>query len=71
MTQIVSGTSCSTQFVVPLPAEVSCSYKKGAEQASKKVDPPADGKVKASGTAKVSLNTSIGDLQLTLFAGGE
>ncbi|MET7279213.1 peptidylprolyl isomerase [Kribbella sp. NPDC005582] len=50
----------------PLPAEVDCSYKKGAEQASKKVNPPADGKVKASGTSKVSLNTSIGDLQVTL-----
>ncbi len=50
----------------PLPAEVDCSYKKGAEPASKKVDPPADGKVKSSGTSKVSLNTSIGDLQVTL-----
>src|SRR5689334_13192486 len=44
----------------PLPAEVNCSYKKGAEPASKKVDLPADGKTKASGTSKVSLNTSIG-----------
>ncbi|WP_433166328.1 peptidylprolyl isomerase [Kribbella sp. CA-247076] len=49
-----------------LPAEVNCAYKKGAEAASKKVNPPADGKTKASGTSKVSLNTSIGDLQLTL-----
>jgi peptidyl-prolyl cis-trans isomerase B (cyclophilin B) len=50
----------------PLPAEVSCTYKKGSEPAAKKVDAPADGKTKASGTSKVSLNTSIGDLQLTL-----
>ncbi|MFI7064589.1 peptidylprolyl isomerase [Kribbella sp. NPDC050124] len=50
----------------PLPAEVSCTYKKGTEAASKKVNPPADGKTKASGTSKVSLDTSIGDLQLTL-----
>ncbi|MEU4196183.1 peptidylprolyl isomerase [Kribbella sp. NPDC026611] len=50
----------------PLAAEVNCTYKKGAEPASKKVNPPADGKTKSSGTSKVSLNTSIGDLQLTL-----
>lgn len=50
----------------PLPAEVSCTYKKGTEAASKKVNPPADGKVKASGTSKVSLDTSIGDLEVTL-----
>jgi peptidyl-prolyl cis-trans isomerase B (cyclophilin B) len=50
----------------PLAAEVNCTYKKGAEAASKQVNAPADGKVKASGTSKVSLNTSIGDLQLTL-----
>lgn len=50
----------------PLPAEVNCTYKKSAEPASKKVNPPADGKTKASGTSKVSLDTSIGDLQLTL-----
>ncbi|MFG1814753.1 peptidylprolyl isomerase [Kribbella sp. NPDC049174] len=49
-----------------LPAEVTCTYKKGTEAASKKVNPPADGKTKASGTSKVSLNTSIGDLQVTL-----
>jgi peptidyl-prolyl cis-trans isomerase B (cyclophilin B) len=49
-----------------LPAEVNCSYKKSTEPASKKVNPPADGKTKASGTSKVDLNTSIGDLQLTL-----
>jgi peptidyl-prolyl cis-trans isomerase B (cyclophilin B) len=49
-----------------LPAEVTCTYKKGTEAASKKVNPPADGKTKASGTSKVSLNTSIGDLHLTL-----
>ena len=50
----------------PLPAEVSCTYKKTTEPASKKVNLPADGKTKASGTSKVSLDTSIGDLQLTL-----
>jgi peptidyl-prolyl cis-trans isomerase B (cyclophilin B) len=50
----------------PLAADVNCTYKKSAEPASKKVNPPADGKTKASGTSKVSLDTSIGDLQLTL-----
>ncbi|MGZ0148407.1 peptidylprolyl isomerase [Kribbella sp. WER1] len=50
----------------PLAAEVNCTYKKSAEPAAKKVNLPADGKTKASGTSKVSLNTSIGDLQLTL-----
>jgi peptidyl-prolyl cis-trans isomerase B (cyclophilin B) len=50
----------------PLAAEVNCTYKKSATPASKQVNPPADGKTKASGTSKVSLNTSIGDLQLTL-----
>ena len=49
-----------------LPAEVNCSYKKSTEPAGKKVNPPADGKTKASGTSKVDLNTSIGDLRLTL-----
>ncbi|MEU4396707.1 peptidylprolyl isomerase [Kribbella sp. NPDC023855] len=50
----------------PLAAEVDCSYTKSAEPASKKVDPPANGKVKASGTSPVTLNTSVGDLNLTL-----
>jgi peptidyl-prolyl cis-trans isomerase B (cyclophilin B) len=50
----------------PLASEVNCTYKKSAEPAAKKVNAPADGKVKASGTSKVSLNTSVGDLQLTL-----
>jgi peptidyl-prolyl cis-trans isomerase B (cyclophilin B) len=50
----------------PLAAEVDCSYTKSAQPASKKVDPPANGKVKASGTSKVALNTSVGDLQFTL-----
>ncbi|WBQ04086.1 peptidylprolyl isomerase [Kribbella sp. CA-293567] len=50
----------------PLAAEVDCAYTKSAEPASKKVNPPADGKVKASGTSKVSLSTSVGDLQFTL-----
>ncbi|HWD77537.1 MAG TPA: peptidylprolyl isomerase [Kribbella sp.] len=50
----------------PLAAEVNCTYKKSAEPAAKPVNPPADGKTKSSGTSKVSLNTSIGDLQLTL-----
>jgi len=50
----------------PLPAEVNCTYKKSTAPASKKVNPPADGKTKASGTSKVTMDTSIGDLQLTL-----
>ncbi|WP_327640327.1 peptidylprolyl isomerase [Kribbella sp. NBC_00482] len=50
----------------PLASEVNCTYKKSTEPAAKKVNAPADGKIKASGTSKVSLNTSVGDLQLTL-----
>jgi peptidyl-prolyl cis-trans isomerase B (cyclophilin B) len=49
-----------------LAAEVDCSYTKSAEPASKKADLPANGKVKASGTSPVTLNTSVGDLHLTL-----
>jgi peptidyl-prolyl cis-trans isomerase B (cyclophilin B) len=50
----------------PLAAEVNCSYKKSTEPASKKVDLPKDGKTKASGTSPVTLDTSVGDLHLTL-----
>jgi peptidyl-prolyl cis-trans isomerase B (cyclophilin B) len=50
----------------PLAAEVDCSYTKSAEPASKKVDAPANGKVKASGTSPVTLNTSVGELHFTL-----
>ncbi|MEV8373696.1 peptidylprolyl isomerase [Kribbella sp. NPDC056861] len=50
----------------PLAAEVDCSYAKSAEPASKKVDAPANGKVKASGTSPVTLNTSVGELHFTL-----
>ncbi|ONI78464.1 peptidylprolyl isomerase [Kribbella sp. ALI-6-A] len=48
-----------------LPAEVDCSYTK-AEGAAKKVNPPANGKVKTGGTTDVTLKTSVGDLGLTL-----
>ncbi|MEV6282446.1 peptidylprolyl isomerase [Kribbella sp. NPDC051770] len=48
-----------------LPAEVDCSYTKGGP-AAKKVNAPANGKVKASGTTAVTLKTSVGDLGLTL-----
>jgi peptidyl-prolyl cis-trans isomerase B (cyclophilin B) len=65
-TSIPTAMAPAPKRATPLPAEVSCTYKKSAEPASKKVNPPADGKTKASGTSKVSLNTSIGDLQLTL-----
>ncbi|TDD14733.1 peptidylprolyl isomerase [Kribbella turkmenica] len=63
---IPTALAAAPKRATALPAEVSCAYKKGTEAASKKVNPPADGKAKASGTSKVSLNTSIGDLQLTL-----
>ncbi|MGW5192522.1 peptidylprolyl isomerase [Kribbella sp. NPDC004138] len=63
---IPTAMAAAPKRETPLPAEVSCAYKKTGEAAAKKVDPPADGKTKASGTSKVSLNTSIGDLQLTL-----
>jgi peptidyl-prolyl cis-trans isomerase B (cyclophilin B) len=65
-TNIPTALAAPLKRPTPLPAEVSCTYKKSAEPASKKVNPPADGKTKASGTSKVSLDTSIGDLQLTL-----
>src|SRR5690349_14400785 len=48
-----------------LPAEVDCTYTKGGP-AAKKVNAPADGKVKASGTTDVTLKTTVGDLGLTL-----
>ncbi len=48
-----------------LPAEVDCSYTKGGP-AAKKVNAPANGKVKASGTTAVTLKTTVGDLGLTL-----
>ncbi|MGC4942555.1 peptidylprolyl isomerase [Kribbella sp. DT2] len=48
-----------------LPAEVDCSYTKGGP-AAKKVNAPANGKVKASGTTEVTLKTSVGNLGLTL-----
>jgi peptidyl-prolyl cis-trans isomerase B (cyclophilin B) len=63
---IPTALAAAPKRATPLPAEVSCTYKKSAEPASKKVNPPADGKVKASGTSNVSLNTSVGDLQLKL-----
>src|SRR5690349_20292308 len=39
-----------------LPAEVDCTYTKGGP-AAKKVNAPANGKVKASGTTDVTLKT--------------
>jgi peptidyl-prolyl cis-trans isomerase B (cyclophilin B) len=65
-TSIPTALAAPLKRPTPLPAEVSCTYKKSTEPASKPVNPPADGKTKASGTSKVSLNTSIGDMQLTL-----
>jgi peptidyl-prolyl cis-trans isomerase B (cyclophilin B) len=63
---IPTALAAAPKRATALPAEVTCTYKKGAEAASKKVNPPADSKTKASGTSKVSLNTTVGDLQLTL-----
>ncbi|MFI5696108.1 peptidylprolyl isomerase [Kribbella sp. NPDC051586] len=65
-TSIPTAMAAAPKRATPLASEVSCTYKKSTEPASKKVNPPADGKTKATGTSKVSLNTSIGDLQLTL-----
>jgi peptidyl-prolyl cis-trans isomerase B (cyclophilin B) len=65
-TSIPTAMAAAPKRATPLPAEVSCSYKKTTDPAAKPVKAPADGKTKASGTSKVSLNTSIGDLQLTL-----
>jgi peptidyl-prolyl cis-trans isomerase B (cyclophilin B) len=63
---IPTAMAAAPKRATPLASEVNCTYKKSTEPAAKKVDPPADGKTKASGTSKVSLNTSVGDLQLTL-----
>ncbi len=50
----------------PFAGQVSCTYKKSAEKASKKVDPPKDGKVSAKGTSKVTLATTAGTINLKL-----
>jgi peptidyl-prolyl cis-trans isomerase B (cyclophilin B) len=50
----------------PLAAQMDCKYPKTNEPASKKVNPPANGKVDATGTAKVTLATTGGNLDLTL-----
>ena len=64
---IPTAIAAAPKRVKPLAAEVDCAYPKTpSEPASKKVDPPANGKVKASGTSPVTLDTSIGDLRLTL-----
>ena len=63
---IPTAMAAAPKRATPLAAQVNCTYKKSTEPASKKVNPPADGKTKASGTSKVSLDTSVGDLQLTL-----
>jgi len=68
-TNIPTALAAPLKRPAPLPAEVSCRYKKGTEAASKQVTPPADGKTKSSGTSKVSLNTSIGDMQFMLNSG--
>jgi peptidyl-prolyl cis-trans isomerase B (cyclophilin B) len=65
-TSIPTAMAAAPKRATPLPAEVSCTYKKSTEPASRPVKAPDDGKIKASGTSKVSLDTSIGDLQLTL-----
>jgi peptidyl-prolyl cis-trans isomerase B (cyclophilin B) len=50
----------------PLPAKANCTYKASTETASRKVKPPANGQVRATGTTPVTLDTSIGKLKLTL-----
>ncbi|WP_112246502.1 peptidylprolyl isomerase [Kribbella monticola] len=63
---IPTALAAAPKRTTPLASEVDCSYKKSAEPASKPVNAPANGKVKASGTSKVTLGTSIGDLHLNL-----
>ncbi|TDU88575.1 peptidyl-prolyl cis-trans isomerase B (cyclophilin B) [Kribbella voronezhensis] len=63
---IPTALAAAPQRTTPLASEVDCSYKKSTEPASKPVNAPANGKVKASGTSKVTLGTSIGDLHLKL-----
>jgi peptidyl-prolyl cis-trans isomerase B (cyclophilin B) len=63
---IPTALAAAPKRATPLASEVDCTYKKSAEPAAKQVNPPANGKVKASGTSKVTLGTSIGDLHLTL-----
>jgi peptidyl-prolyl cis-trans isomerase B (cyclophilin B) len=62
---IPTAIMAAPKRTTPLASEVDCSYKKSGA-AAKPVNPPANGKVKASGTSKVTLNTSVGDLGLTL-----
>jgi peptidyl-prolyl cis-trans isomerase B (cyclophilin B) len=63
---IPTALAAAPKRTTPLAAEMDCTYKKATSPASKPVNPPANGKVKASGTSKVTLGTSIGDLHLTL-----
>ncbi|MGH3464639.1 MAG: peptidylprolyl isomerase [Kribbellaceae bacterium] len=50
----------------PLAAQMDCKYPKSTEPASKKVNPPANGKVTARGTENVTLATTAGNLNLKL-----
>jgi peptidyl-prolyl cis-trans isomerase B (cyclophilin B) len=49
-----------------LPASVSCTYKKSAEPAAKKVNPPANAKVTATGKQTVLLDIAVGKIKLGL-----
>lgn len=53
----------------PYGETVTCEYPKGKEPASKPVDAPAKGEVKTSGTMKVSLKTSQGEIPIELDRG--
>ncbi len=50
----------------PLPASVSCTYKKAAEPAAKKVNPPATGKVTTTGKQNALLDTPVGKINIAL-----
>ncbi|MFC0627373.1 peptidylprolyl isomerase [Kribbella deserti] len=65
-TSIPAALFPAPKRVTPLPAEVDCTYNKGAEPASKPVDAPANGKTPATGTTPVTLATTIGDLKFTI-----
>ncbi|RZS34337.1 peptidyl-prolyl cis-trans isomerase B (cyclophilin B) [Herbihabitans rhizosphaerae] len=50
----------------PLPATVTCEYPSNGKPSSKLVMPPQPGSVPATGTATLTLDTSLGNVPLTL-----
>ncbi len=63
---IPTAVAATPKRPTPLAAQMDCKYPKTTEPASKKVNPPANGKVSARGTETVTLATTAGNLNLTL-----